>query len=230
MILVLGPDELLVRDVVGDIHRRGLKAEQLPPDAHAFSEVVARQASVVVGILPSHPRADEEEALSLVQNLIEASAAPPAPKVVLVTPAPPHALHVKVLKRSGAPYVVISTQALEEHVPPAYLPKRTTWVARELLRDQYTVATRSGLLDVVAHAVAEEAPVGVELAPERVQLDTALRAAGVHVRVVSAWLARLAAFCGQPALYCDAEGKLVARLGYEHIARALGALPGGQPA
>jgi hypothetical protein len=139
-------------------------------------------------------------------------------------------LHIKVLKRSGAPYVLISTQAVEELAPAVYLPKRPTWVARELLCDEHAVATRGALLDAVARAVAEDAAVGVELTPERVRLDLALRAAGVHVRLVPAWLARLAGWCGRPAVYCDAQGKLVTRLGYESIAQALGALPRGQPA
>ena len=229
MILVHGPDELLVRDVVGDLQRRGLSAAQLSTDAHVFSEVVERKARAVIGVLPRHPRPDEEEALDLVQELVEASTAPPAPRVVLVTPAPREALHVKVLRRSGAPYVVISTQALEELAPAVYLPKRPTWVAHELSRDEHAVTTRGALLDAVAQAIAEEASVGVELAPERVRLDVALRAAGVQVRLVPAWLARLAGWCGRPAMYCDAQGKLVTQLGYESIARALGALPRGQP-
>jgi hypothetical protein len=229
MILVHGPDELLVRDVVGDLQRRGLAAAPLPLDAHLFSEVVERRASAVIGVLPS-PRLDEEEALTLVQELVEASTAPPAPRVVLVTPASSHALHVKVLKRSGAPYVIVSTQALHELAPAAYLPKRPTWVARALLRDEHAVVTPGALLDAVAQAVAEETAIGVELTPERVRLDLALRAAGIQVRLVPTWVARMAAWCGQPALYCDAQGKLVTRLGYEFIARALGALPRGQPA
>lgn len=230
MILVHGPDELLVRDVVGDLQQRGLAAQSLPSDAHVFSEVLAHQASAVIGVLPRHPRADEEEAVGLVEGLVAAATAPSAPRVVLVTPAPPYALHVKALKRSGAPYVLISTQAFEEFPPPGYMPKRPTWVARELLGAEHAVATRGALLEAVARAVAEDAPLGAELAVERVRLDRALRAAGVRVRAVPSWLARAAALCRQPALYCDAEGKLVMRLGFEHIARALGALPRGQPA
>jgi hypothetical protein len=230
MILVHGPDELLVRDVVGDLQQRGLAAERLPPDAHLFSEVQARTAGAVVGMLPRHPRADEEEALNLAQDLIDASTAPPAPRVVLVTPAPPYALHVKALKRSGAPYVVISTPTLEEYIPSGYLPNRTTWVARELLGAEHAVATRGGLLEAVARAVADETPVGIELDATRVQLDRALRAAGVRVRAVPAWLARCAALCRQPALCCNEEGKLVPCLGFEPIARTHEALQGAQSA
>jgi hypothetical protein len=230
MILVHGPDELLVRDVVGDLQQRGLAAERLPPDAHLFSEVQARTAGAVVGILPRHPRADEEEALNLAQDLIDASTAPPAPRVVLVTPAPPYALHVKALKRSGAPYVVISTATLEEFMWPGSVPKRTIWVARELLCAEHAVATRGGLLETVARAVAEKTQVGIELIPARVQLDSALRAAGARVRVVPSWLARFAALCLQPAFYCSSEGKLVTYLGFGHIARARKTLPRAQPA
>lgn len=228
MILVHGPDELLVRDVVGDLQQRGLAAETLPPDAHVFSEVHARTASAVIGILPRRPRADEEEALSLVQGLIEASTAPPAPRVVLVTPAPPYALHVKALKRSGAPYVVISTPTLEEFIPPGYLTNRTIWVARELLRAEHAVATRGGLLEAAARAVADETPVGIELAATRVQLDSALRSAGMRVRVVPSWLAHCAALCRRPALFCNEDGQLVTCLGLQSIVRTREALPSAQ--
>jgi hypothetical protein len=230
MILVYGPDELLVREVVRDLNQRGQLATAIEPDAHVFSEVLVTRATAVVGVLPQKPRASEDEACEFVKALTEASTAPSAPRIVLVTPAPSYALHVRMLKRSGAPYVVISSEALTELPAPAYLPKRAVWIARDVLSEQHTLATQGALLDAIAAAANDEAAQGVEQAPERVHWDVALRGAGARVRVVPAWLARCAALIRQPAVYRDLQGKLVVRLGYEQIARALGALPSGQPA
>jgi negative regulator of sigma E activity len=135
-----------------------------------------------------------------------------------------------MLKRSGAPYVLIASEALTEMPAAAYLPKRPVWIARDVLNGEHAVATQEALLDAVAAAVGDDAAVGVERAPERVSWEAALRAAGVRVRVVPAWLARVARLARQPVVYRSAGGKLVVRLGYEQIARALGALPSGQMA
>lgn len=229
MILVHGPDELLVRDVVRDLSQRGLEAQGLPPDAHVFSEVVARGARAVVALLPHRSRVSEEEACDLMQEWIEASTAPPAPRLVVVTPAPREALHLHLLRRSGAPYVVLSSAGVTELVPTAYFPRQTVWIARDVLCREHTVVTHAGLLDAIALALDDDASVGVEQAPERTRWDAALGAIGVRVRVTHPWLARLRAMCGRPAMYLDPSGKLVTRFGYEPIARALGALTSGQP-
>jgi hypothetical protein len=93
------------------------------------------------------------------------------------------------------------------------------------LNERHAVATRARLLSLIARASADEAVVGQALQPERVSLDAALQEHGLRVRVVPDWLARLAAVLGRPAMYCDAAGSAVTRLGYEPVARALGALP-----
>lgn len=225
MILVYGPDELLVQEVVRDLNLRGQLATAIEPDAHVFSEVVVTRAKAVVGILPHQPRATEDEACEFVTALTQAATAPSAPRVVLVTPAPNVALHLQILKRSGAPYVVVSSEALAELVAPPYLPKRPVWMAREVLRSQHTVATEGALLAAIAEAVEDNAPVGVEREPEKVCWDVALQEVGVRVRVVPGWMARLAGMCRQPVVYEGVGGKVVMRLGYEPIAQALGALP-----
>jgi hypothetical protein len=230
MILVHGPDELLVRDVVRDLNQRGLLAQGLSADAHIFSEVVAHSARTVIGLLPQTPRVSEDDACELMQAWVEAATAPPAPRLVVVSPAPSEALHLHLLRRSGAPYVNISSAALAELVPPAYLPKQPVWLARDLLCAEHEVSTYAGLLDAIAAAVRDDFSVGVEHAPARTHWDQALHEAGVVVRVTPAWLARLRAMCGRPAMYRDASGKLITRFGYERIARALGALPRGQTA
>lgn len=230
MILVCGPDELLVREVVRDLNQRGQLATAIEPDAHVFTEVVVTRASAVVGLLPRQPRASEDEACEFVKALTEASSAPSAPRIVLVTPAPSYALHVRMLKRSGAPYVLIASEALFDMPGAAYLPKRPVWIARDVLRDAHAIATQEALLDTIADAVGDDAAVGVERVPPRVGWDVALRALGVRVRVVPAWLGRLAWALQQPAICRDASDRLMVRLGYEGIARALGALPRGQMA
>jgi hypothetical protein len=230
MILVCGPDELLVREVVRNLNERGQLAKAIEPDAHVFTEVVETRASAVVGLLPRRPRASEDEACLFVKALTEASSAPSAPRIVLVTPAPSYALHVRLLKRSGAPYVLIASEAVIDTPGAAYLPKRPVWVARDALCDEHAVATQEALLDAIADAVGDDSAVGVERVPQRVGWDVALRALGVRVRVVPAWLGHLAWVLRQPAICRDASSRLMVRLGYEGIARALGALPNGQMA
>ena len=230
MILVCGPDELLVSEVVRDLNQRGQLATAIEPDAHVFTEVVVTRASALVGVLPRQPRASEDDACEFVKALTEASSAPSAPRIVLVTPAPSYALHVRMLKRSGAPYVVVASQALTDMPGAAYMPKRPVWVARDVLCDEHAVATQEALLDAIADAVGDDAAVGVELVPQRVGWDVALRALGARVRVVPGWLGRLAWLLRQPAVCRDASGGLMVRLGHEGIARALGALPSGQRA
>jgi hypothetical protein len=230
MILVHSPDELLVRSVVRDLHERGLPALPVAPDSHVFSEVVAHTAQAVVGLLPHDTRVAEDEAFEFVRELIAASSAPSAPRIVLVTPAPSHALHVQALRRSGAPYVVISTDKVVTLAPAAYLPRSTVWVDRALLCDAHAIATSAGLHETIARAVHDEAPLGVELGPAPVHWDAALRASSVPVVCGPSWLVRLAALVGRPALYRSADGELIVRLGYERVARALGALPGPRSA
>ncbi len=225
MILVYGPDELLVQEVVRDLNLRGQLATAIEPDAHVFSEVVVTRASAVVGVLPRQPRVTEDEACEFVTALTQAATAPSAPRIVLVTPAPAIALHLQILRRSGAPYVVISSESLAELAADPYLPKRPVWIARDALCARHAVATEATLLSAIAEAVEHDAPVGVAREPEKVHWDVALKAAGLRVRVVPGWLARLAGLCRQPVVFEGAHGKVVMRLGYEPTARALGVLP-----
>jgi hypothetical protein len=125
---------------------------------------------------------------------------------------------------------MIGSEVLPQLPPAAYLPKRPVWVAREVLASEHAVATQRALLDAIAQAVDTEAPVGIEHAPERVAWDVALKSLGLRVYLVPGWLARLAALLRLPVLYRDPSSKVVVQLGYEDVARALGALPSGRPA
>ena len=228
MILVHGPDEGFVEDVVSHLDRCGFNARGIPFDAHLFSEVVEHRAETVIGIAGSRHAATEQSGQHTVDALIAASNAPRPPRVVLVTPGPLNAPHVQALKRSGASYVVISSTGVEGLAPAPYLPRRRVWLSRQLLQREYAIVTEPALMCTIASAAREDTGTGLELFPARTSWRDALADAGVRVVTVPNWLARIAYWSGAPALFLE-TGRVYARLGSEDVAQALGALPSTAP-
>ncbi len=209
MILVHGPDEPLVRAIVGHLLALEHPAQALAADAHLFTEAIDKKASAVVGVLPAH--ANEDEALAEVAALVQASAAPRPPKVVLVTPGAREGAALRALRKSGAAYAIVPRTPLGP-LPAPGKPLETVWLARDLLAPEWAMETQPGLLRTVASALREDAPVGVEFAPEREGWDTVLRSAGYRVRAVPNWLALAAGRCGLRALYLSSAGDIASRL------------------
>jgi hypothetical protein len=224
MIVVHGIEETFVREVVAQLNSCGHGAVGVNADAHLFSEVCAYKARAVVGIVGVRGYATEDERQNAVDLLVSASSAPTSPRVVLVTPGPVDAPHVESLKRSGAPYVVVSSAGIRRLAPPAYLRGSRIWLSRELLEPQHALVTEAALMATLAVAVNDDTGTGLELIPSRCSWRQALELTGVNVTSVPNWVAHAAYALGAPALYVANDG-VRTRLGCESVAEALGALP-----
>jgi hypothetical protein len=224
MILVYGSDRSFVDDVVTYLEHGGQRALRVPMDAHLLSEVVAHKADTVIGLEAGRPSFHDAERQQLLDALHSASAAPSAPRIVLVTSAPLDGAHVRALKGSGAPYVVVSSIGLRTLSRDSRLERRSVWLSQRLLAREHALVTKSALLCTLTKAVAEDNATGIELSPDSANWREALQAAGVRVRAVPNWLARLAYFFGAPALYL-AAGRAFVRLDDQASEPVLAALP-----
>ena len=196
----------------GVVLKRGEEASDL------FDQMVELEASVLIGVehlawcnKPFEPSSEDDD---LLEHCLSAAAAPHRPQLVWVTSRPDSDAHLKKLRRSGVPYVIIRVCAL---YPTHPAEGRHVWEQREILIPSdlpppvSPIATPVIVGETVARVVEEDQSMGRVLdvghggANAWADLIAAL---GGKPRKVSSLHARAWGFFGRPVLRISTEGVL----------------------